>query len=195
MTGVQTCAIPIYFMILEMAKAIADRYKSITGIREDYSRPDITSAAFSLMSRIDWNISNNTKFSFRYQFNDSHKDEISSSYNVYNFVNSGFKRNNHMHSLVAELNSRFSSSLYNELRVGLTMVRDRRDIRYKAPLANIKNAGAYDPATGTETAGDKTINIGTEYSSGLNALEQNIWVLEDNLSWYMGNHKIGRAHV
>ena len=181
---------PNYFMTLEMAKAIADRYESITGIREDYSRPDITSAAFSLMSRIDWNISNNTKFSFRYQFNDSHKDEISSSYNVYNFVNSGFKRNNHMHSLVAELNSRFSSSLYNELRVGLTMVRDRRDIRYKAPLANIKNAGAYDPATGTETAGDKTINIGTEYSSGLNALEQNIWVLEDNLSWYMGNHNI-----
>ena len=181
---------PGYFMTTDMAKAIADRYEKITGIREDYSRPDITSEAFSLMSRIDWNINTNNKFSLRYQFSTSYKDEFSSGYNTYNFVNSGYKRNNHMHSFVAELNSHLSRSLYNELRVGLTLVRDRRDIPYRAPLANISSAGVYDPATGTEAAGNNTVNIGTELSSGLNALEQNIWVLEDNLSWYLGNHNI-----
>lgn len=181
---------PGYFMTLDMAKAIADRYETITGIREDYGRPDITSGAFSLMSRIDWNINSNNKFSLRYQFNDSYKDEISSSYNTYNFVNSGYKRINNMHSFVAELNSHLSRSLYNELRVGLTIVRDRRDIPYRAPGVYISKAGAYDPVTGVQAAGDNNINIGTEYSSGLNALEQNIWVFEDNLSWYLGNHNI-----
>ena len=91
---------------------------------------------------------------------------------------------------MAELNSHFSRSLYNELRAGLTIVRDNREIPYHAASAYIKKAGAYDPVTGTEAAGDNTVNIGTEYSSGLNSLDQNIWVLEDNLSWYLGNHNI-----
>lgn len=181
---------PGYFMTTDMAKAIADQYEAITGIKESYHRPDITSAALSLMARIDWNINTNTKFSLRYQFNDSHKDEFSSSYNTYNFVNSGYIRNNNMHSFVAELNSHFSRSLYNELRAGLTIVRDHRKIPYRAASAYIRKAGAYDPVTGTEAAGDNTVNIGTEYSSGLNSLDQNIWVLEDNLSWYLGNHNI-----
>ena len=78
-----------------------------------------------------------------------------------------------MHSFVAELNSHLSRSLYNELRVGLTIVRDRRDIPYRAPSVYISKAGAYDPGTGVQAAGDNNINIGTEFSSGLNALEQN----------------------
>ena len=35
-----------------------------------------------------------------------------------------------------------------------------------------------------------TVNIGTEFSSAANYLNQDIWTAEDNLSWYKGNHTI-----
>ena len=179
---------PGYFMTSEVAKAIAERYAQVTGIKEAYNRRDIDTQAFSLMGRLDWNINNDNKFSFRYQFNNAYKDAYAAGSKSYIFNNSGFRRNNKMHSFVAELNSHLSQSLYNELRAGLTLVRDHRSIPYSGPTIYIQKAGHYDVANNTESSGDNSVSIGTEYSSGLNSLDQNIWVLEDNLSWYRGNH-------
>lgn len=179
---------PGYFMTPEVAKAIADRYAAITGIRDVYNRRDIDMQAFSLMGRLDWNINTNNKLSFRYQLNDSYKDSYSSGFKTYMFNNSGFRRNNTMHSFVAELNSHLSKTLYNELRAGLTIVEDHRSIPYLGPTIRITNVGSYDVATNTEASGNDEIRLGTEYSSGLNSLDQKIWVFEDNLSWYRGNH-------
>jgi hypothetical protein len=38
--------------------------------------------------------------------------------------------------------------------------------------------------------GSVGINLGTEYSSGANHLNQNIYTFEDNLSWYLGSHTL-----
>lgn len=165
------------------AQQIADQYKKITGISDAYGQRDIERKSFGLLARLDWNISEKHKLAVRYQHNNSHKDVYSSTSDAYYFENSGYRMNNKTNSFVAELNSRLNDKLYNELRASATFVRDFRDPGYYGPTVQIKNVAA---------ANDKkiTVNIGTEYSSGANKLDQDVYSFEDNLSWYLGDHTL-----
>lgn len=99
------------------------------------------------------------------------------------FEDSGYRMNNKTNSIVAELNSHLGQSLYNELRASASFIRDHRNVAYQGPTVQISNIPAPD---GTNI----TANIGTEYSSGANYLDQDIYTFEDNLSWYLGNHTL-----
>ena len=167
----------------ETAKEIADKYYSLTGIQEGYGKPDIQNQSLGLLARLDWNIDTNNKLSFRYQHNNSYDDTPGLTANTYAFANSGYRMNNSTNSFVAELNSRISDRLYNEARVSANFVRDHRDVDYQGPTVQIKVAGADNTST-------NTVNIGTEYSSGANKLNQDIYTIEDNLSWYLGDHTL-----
>ena len=59
---------------------------------------------------------------------------------TYYFGNSGYRMNNKMNSVVAELNSRLGDNLYNELRASGTFVRDFRDTEYSGPCVQISLA-------------------------------------------------------
>ncbi|MDP2724124.1 MAG: carboxypeptidase regulatory-like domain-containing protein [Bacteroidales bacterium] len=173
------------------AKAILDRYKSITGFDDSYGRRNLETKGLSILGRLDWNINKNNKFSLRYQLNDSYKDVYAANAKTYYFANSGYRMVDKTNSVVAELNTHINNSLYNELRAGLTMVRDNRDVSYQAPNVYIKNVGGtYDASTNLWSEGSTAVNIGTEYYSGANLLNQDIYTIEDNLSWYKGNHTI-----
>jgi hypothetical protein len=170
------------------AQAILDRYKSITGFDDSYGRRNLDTKGLSILGRLDWNVNKNNKFSFRYQLNDSYKDVYAAGSSTYYFANSGYRISDKTNSLVAELNSHLSNSLYNEARVGLTLVRDSRDVAYQAPNITIKNLGGVLTDTAGWTQGSTLAYIGTEYSSGANILNQDIYTIEDNLSWFLGNH-------
>jgi len=166
------------------AKAIADRYATITKNTDNYGQRSVDTKGLSLLGRIDWNINTNNKLSFRYQYNDSYRDTYSSGSTTYYFSNSGYRMLDKTNSFVAELNSKFSDVLSNELRAGATFVRDKREVPYQGPNISIgKLGGGVGTATGKTTA-----YIGTEYSSGANRLDQNIYTLEDNLTLYHGDH-------
>ena len=166
------------------AKQIADQYKKLTGIDEAYGARDIEQKSFGLLARIDWNISEKHKLAVRYQHNNSYKDVYGANSTTYYFGNSGYRMNNKMNSIVAELNSRLGDNLYNELRASGTFVRDYRDTEYAGPCVQISNVVGGDGATKI------TANIGTEFSSGANSLDQDVYSFEDNLSWYLGNHTL-----
>ena len=165
-------------------KGSALQYETMTGIKESYGKKDIVTQGLSLLGRIDWNIDTNNKLSFRYQYNGSSQDKGTNSKSSFYFNNSGYKQTNRTHSFVTELHSKISNALSNEARVSYTRVRDWRDTPYQGPTAYIVNA--------KNEAGDRvgSINIGTEYSSGVNSLDQDVWTIEDNLSWYLGNHTL-----
>ena len=165
------------------AKSIADKYKAITGIDEAYSRRNVDRNSLDLLARLDWNINDNNKLALRYQHGDSYDDKWSAGYTSYYFNNSSYRFNNVTNSFVAELNSNFGTSAYNELRASYTRVRDHRDVPYQGPLFWIKNVGTKD-----ESRSNIAVNIGTEYSSGANSLDQDIYSFEDNLSFYRGRH-------
>lgn len=181
-----------YFMTTQLAQSILDRYNSFTGINDTYGSRDIKTTNLSLLGRLDWNINDNNHLSFRYQLNSGKRDNFSIGQYAYIYNGSGYQFVNHTNSFVAELTSHISESLYNELRAGVTFVRDHRETAYDAPIAYINNAGSErDVENGyLSSTGSYTIGIGTDYSSGVNFLNQDIWTLEDNLSWYVGNHTL-----
>lgn len=146
--------------------------------RDAFGPKDVERKAFDLLGRLDWNINDNHKFGFRYHFVNASDDKYSAGTSSYYFNNSSYKFNNKTNSFVAELNSNFGSDFYNELRASYTRVRDSRDVPYQGPLFMIRNVGPKNT----------TVYLGTEYSSGANRLDQDICSLEDNFSWYKGNH-------
>lgn len=162
----------------EQAQQIVDRYESYTGIRESFMPRDVDTRATSLMTRLDWNIDRNNTLSFRYQLNDSYQDKNESSSSGYFFNGSGYRMANRTHSFVLELNSHIGNALYNEFRAGATFVRDWRETPYDGPTVSIGGLGT----------GGRNANIGTENSSAANALDQDIYIIEDNLSLYTGSH-------
>ena len=179
-----------YFMTTELAAAIAKRYYEVTGIQEVWNRPNSDRSSTSLMARLDWNISNKTKLTLRYQHNRAEKDNASSGYNSFYFTNSRNKGINRTNSIVAELTSRLSDQYYNELRISGNFVRDHREVPYQGPTLYIRYAGDYNMVTGEENGSNYSVNIGTGYQSGINFYNQDIWTIEDNLSIYKGNHTI-----
>lgn len=170
------------YITSDVAQQIADKYYEYTGVNEGYSQRNVDNKSFGLLARIDWNINQNHKLALRYQHNNSYDDNYSPSTSSYEFNNSSYRMNNKTNSIVAELNSHIGQNLYNELRASATFVRDHRDVEYNAPTVQIDNVTTGDGISTIE------VNIGTEYSSGANSLDQDIYVFEDNLSWYMGNH-------
>lgn len=172
------------YITSDVAAQIANRYYDLTGVQESYGQRDIEQKSFGLLARIDWNISDKHKLAVRYQHNNSYKDSYGSGSSEYFFVNSGFRYNNKTNALVAELNSQISENLFNELRGSATFVRDHREIPYAGPSIAISNVYGAD---GTSL---NDVSIGTEYSSGANSLDQDIYLVEDNLSWYLGDHTL-----
>lgn len=161
---------------------IADKYYNVTGIRESYARRNVDRNAFDLLARLDWNINDKHKLAFRYQFLNAYDDKWSAGYTSYYFNNSSYRFKNKTHSMVLELNSNLGA-WNNELRASYNRVRDNREVPYQGPLFWIKNVGTQD-----ESRSNIAVNIGTEYSSGANRLDQDVFLLEDNLSFYKGNH-------
>ena len=168
------------YVTAEEAKKIVDKYKELTGVSEAFNRRDITTQSVDVMARLDWNINQNNKLSVRYQLKDAYKDVYGSGSYTYYFNKSTYKFSDKTHAIVAELNSRISNNISNELRFGYTRVRDNRDVPYQMPNVEIKNLG---------TSG-VTGYIGTEYSSGANGLDQDVFTITDNLSIYKGTHTI-----
>lgn len=165
------------------AQTIADQFEHLTGIGESFGPRNVDNKSFGLLARVDWNINDQHKLALRYQHNDSFDDKYGVGTNRFTFNNSSYRQKNKTNSVVAELNSRFTDEIFNELRFSTTFVRDQREVPYQGPTVQIYNLVSTDG-----TASNITGNIGTEYSSGANKLNQDIYSLEDNLSWYKGDH-------
>lgn len=156
----------------EMAQKQGLNYNGTINASDVYTKSDKASAKF------DWNINDNNKFSIRYSFvgarqlnSASNAASLNSSDYSYDFVSK-------THSVVAELQSKLSNSVSNELRASYVGVRDKRDPGDPFPMISINNVG------------DGTLNLGNERSSMANALNQDIFTITDNVSWLLGDHNL-----
>ncbi len=130
-----------------------------------------------LTIRLDWNINENHKLSFRNNYVKADFFGIgrSTSTNI-RFSNNGqiFESTSNTASL--ELNSTFGNNLANNLILGYTRVRDDRGI-------------SGDPFPTIEiNDGDARIFAGSEPFSTANLLEQDIFTLTNNFEIYSGAH-------
>jgi outer membrane receptor protein involved in Fe transport len=135
----------------------------------------------SVFGRIDWNISDKHKLTFRHNYVDGSNDiGRSRTATAAFFENTGYKFQSISNSTVAELNSTFSSTKSNVLRLTYNRIRDARQSP-NAPNLFISN---YDL---TQKA-NISYNLGSEFSSAANSLDQDIFTVTDNFTLYKGNH-------
>ena len=142
-----------------------------------------------LLAKLDWNISENNTFTLRYNYLNARRDLpphpfVLSFANTGRgpnasslpFQNSGYRINNHLNSVAAELNSR-STRYANRFFASYNRFRDNRDAR-SAPFPTIEIGEGGVTYT---TAGHEPFSIH-------NILDQDVWQLTDNLSFFRGSH-------
>ncbi|MFI3328462.1 MAG: carboxypeptidase regulatory-like domain-containing protein [Rikenellaceae bacterium] len=168
----------------DVAQQIINKYSSITGNTEEFGMRNTATESFDLMARVDYNINKKHKLMLRYQLKNAYDDKYSASQATYTFNNSSYRLDNLTNSVVAELNSRFTDDISNEMRVTYNRVRDFRSVNYMGPYVRINNVLGADEATGN------TVYIGTDRNSGANAVNQDVVTFTNNTSIYKGNHTI-----
>jgi hypothetical protein len=129
------------------------------------------------LAKIDWNISQKHRLSLRHSYAYGENIDNSRGNNSLNFYNNGQYFPSTTNSSALELNSVFGSKFSNNLLLGYTAVRDDRD-----PLGDpFPNVRIY-------LDGGANIQLGSEFSSVANVLNQDILSLTDNFSYYKGKH-------
>lgn len=139
--------------------------------------------------KLDWNITKGHNFTIRYNMLDAWKDILPHPEAVGGrgptsfrlpFENSSYRINNKIHSVVAELNSIFSNKVANKLLVGYTSFRDTRDPK-SLPFPVIDIIGS---------DGNVGITAGSEMFSTSNVLNQDVFQITDNLTYYLDKHTL-----
>ncbi|MEI9935112.1 MAG: carboxypeptidase regulatory-like domain-containing protein [Ferruginibacter sp.] len=136
----------------------------------------------SVFARVDWNINDKNKLVVRFNHVDGYLDVLSRSATSAVFANSGYRFSDKTNSVVLELNTNFSPRSSNVLRFTYSGIRDTR-ITSAFPNLVINN---YDTTTKTTI----TYNMGSEFSSAVNGLNQDIYTLTDNFTLYRNKHTI-----
>lgn len=156
--------------INKLASQQGASFNDVYSNRRNYTRS--TKAGLKL----DWNINDNNKASFRWSYVDGNQLNATSTPN--NLVTSNYNYNfaSKTHTFVGELHSTLSPSLNNELRATYMRVRDERQPGSPEPMIQVKKIG------------DGSVTLGNEYSSMANNLDQDMFQVSDNLTWYKGDH-------
>lgn len=127
--------------------------------------------------RLDWNINQANHLTLRYSHIDDKPFIFSNSDTQLKFRSMGYTKRSLTNTFVAELNSKLSRSLSNELRVSYSGIRDKRTF-----------ASAPFPFISVDLGGGRTIQAGVDQYTPANELDQDIYSLTDNLTLTAGNH-------
>ncbi|WP_317168157.1 TonB-dependent receptor [Leptobacterium flavescens] len=133
----------------------------------------------NITARLDWNINDNHKLSFRYSWNsiDNLEARSSNNFNI-GFINGSEFFESVTNTASLEWNAQFGNKFANSLILGYTRVRDDRDPSGSPfPTVDIRD-------------GNGTISFGAEPFSTANLLDQDIFTITNNFEIYAGKHTI-----
>lgn len=141
-----------------------------------------------LLAKLDWNINQDHKLSFRYNYVDALANRgISRGSSEYTFSNRQYDFNSRQNSAVAELTSSFGNDTYNELRLVYTRIRDSRDV----PAQRFPHVTVELPFDAEGRGGDTgLIHFGVEQYSQANRLDQDLIEITDNFTYISGDHEL-----
>lgn len=170
---------------------VANKYGYDTG---SYTAFPADENNYKFLARLDWNINTRNKLALRYNYtqnrswsapNASSMDGGSrmsgarmSQYSM-SYANSMYAQDNLVHSASLDLNSRITENLSNQFLATYTKKDDVRATNSNPfPFIDIlKDDQAY-------------ISLGYELFTWNNAVHTTTWNLKDDVTWYLGNHKI-----
>jgi len=101
----------------------------------------------------------------------------------YELSNSGYVQANTTNTVRAKLTTNFGDGAFsNEFLTGLSIIRDARQLPQNLPLILVK--------VGTVNNADSYLAAGGERFSQMNTLDQNIYQLQDNVTYATGHHRL-----
>lgn len=183
-----------------VSEFVRDRYGYDTG---SYTNFPADESNLKLLGRIDWNINNDHKLAVRYNYtkntawNATNGSSGNTGYRLpYNrfsqysmaFANSMYSMDNKVNSVSADLNSRFSDKISNQLLFTYSNIQDIRGTN-SDPFPFIDIMAGYDASTGVQTL-EPYMSLGYELFTYNNAVNNKIFTVTDNFTSYLGNHKL-----
>ena len=181
---------------------LRDKYGYDTGSATNFPADEKN---LKLLGRIDWNITNGHKLSVRYNYtkntawnapNANSMDGGSGSrlyntsrvgYQSMSFANSMYSQDNKVSSVSADLNSRFSDKISNQLLFTYTDIEDMRGTN-SSPFPFIDILAGKD-AEGNQIM-EPYISAGYELFTYNNGVKNKITSVIDNFTYFAGDHKI-----
>ncbi len=130
--------------------------------------------------RLDWQVNSNHRVTLRHNYVDAFDDNLTRSQQEYRLGGFLYGFNSTTNSTIAQLNSNVGDRFFNELRVGYTTVRDKRDVFDDRPSVRVNLPGS----------GARRILAGSEQFSGANSLDQNAFQISDDLTFPIGIHNL-----
>lgn len=166
----------LYANLVKVSDILKSRYNYDPGTLDDINAQTDSDTLFG---RLDLNAGNN-QLTLRHNYVDAGRDVLGTrTTSRYTFPTTNYNQADETNSTVAQLNSVFSASAYNEARIGFQTIKDKRAVPVR--IASIEIGGA---------AQNATIAAGTERFSGANALDQDVLELTDDFTWVRGSHTI-----
>ncbi|MGL5771203.1 MAG: TonB-dependent receptor domain-containing protein, partial [Bacteroidales bacterium] len=158
---------------------------------------------WKILGRIDWNISDQHKLAVRYNhtknsaWNPTNGNSSDTGYRLNGmdrfsrysmaFANSCYSMDNTVSSVSADLNSRFNNKIFNQFLVTYTNIQDKRGTD-SSPFPFIDIMGGFD-ADGKQIL-QPYMSLGYELFTYNNAVNNNIFNIVDNFTYYLGDHKL-----
>lgn len=174
------------------SKDLKEMYGYDTGSWTDFGgHTDI----YRAMARMDWNITDKHRLMLRYNYTGRKKDNnvVGAALNItgapvgrysMTFRNSTWKQIDNVNSLTAELNSRFSTIINNQLLASFTFNDgNKRECNGDFPTVDIMKPDEL----GTKRA---FMNAGYDQHAWRNGIREKVWSVTDNLSVHAGNHNL-----
>ncbi|WP_300596222.1 TonB-dependent receptor [Niabella sp.] len=163
---------------LQQAQQISRHMDSAYGVNAgSYDNYTIYSNSNKFFNRVDWHISDKHQLSVRNNTIRSEATNLERDQQNFRFGGIDFKQTNNQSSTVAELKSRFSNELSNNLVLGYSNIHD-----YRTPSSNpalpqiqIKNNGG-------------TIFLGTDREASIFNMKQKTFEFTDNITLLKGRN-------
>jgi hypothetical protein len=163
------------------AANLTTAFKAFTGGLDPgtYDNTTIHSNSNKFFNRLDWNINDNNQLTIRNNTISSDATNLERDQSNFRFGGIDYTSHNNSTSTVAELKTRFSSSVSNSLLLGYSNVHDYRDPNSNPALPQIEITGR-TPGT--------TIFMGTDREAAIFDMHQKTGEFTDNLTWVKGKH-------
>lgn len=171
---------------------VKDKYGYNTG---SYTNFPADESNQKILARIDWNINDKNHLAVRYNYTlnrgwnapnktsmdgGTHASGARTSQYSMSFANSMYAIDNSVHSISLDLNSRITDNLSNQFLATFSKLDDTRSTgSSEFPFIDILDG-----------SGQNYMALGYELFSWNNAVHNTIANVRDDLTWYLGNHKV-----
>ena len=185
---------------------LIDRYGYDPGSYTDYPADE---SNLKLLGRIDWNITDDHHLAVRYNYTkntawnatNGNSCDVGQNGRLYNmnrlsqysmaFSNSMYSQNNSISTISADLNSRFGNNISNQLLFTYTNIDEKRGSD-SSPFPFVDIMGGYTVADDGSITQSLTpyMSFGYELFTYNNRVQNKIYTLNDNFTYYLGDHKL-----